>query len=223
MRGGCGRRPVGHGAGKPLAAHRPLHLGALPAAESTWGAILSGTISIYFYAYAGSAILFQVRPAVVRALRPATDGPRRAALPPPRPAALAGSTATLRCARACDAFRAATPAPPPQALAFWLSPQRYMRMAACLNVTAVLLLLWSLWAPQVRGAAGFGGAGRVLAPTAWTHGSCRWAPCTAGGAGPLSLPPRLRTVPLPAGRPGHLLVQRSHLYHVGPHLCLHLP
>ena len=44
--------------------------------------------------------------------------------------------------------------PPPmpllQALAFLLSPLRYMRLAACLNVVAGLLLLWALWAPQVR-------------------------------------------------------------------------
>jgi hypothetical protein len=40
-----------------------------------------------------------------------------------------------------------------QALGFWLPPQRYMQLAAGVNLLAVLLFLWSLWVPQVMTAA----------------------------------------------------------------------
>jgi hypothetical protein len=38
-----------------------------------------------------------------------------------------------------------------QALAIRLSPMRYMRLVASLNLVAVLAMLWALWAPSVSG------------------------------------------------------------------------
>ena len=78
--------------------------------SSSWAGILSSTVAIYFYLYAGSALLFQ-------------------------------------------------------AVGFMLPPNRYLQLAAALNLSAVLVFLWSLYVPQVR--ARRPGGGCVRGGTGW--------------------------------------------------------
>ena len=94
--------------------------------SSSWAGVLSSTVAIYFYLYAGSALLFQ-------------------------------------------------------AVGFMLPPNRYLQLAAALNLSAVLVFLWSLYVPQVRAPRPGGGCLRGGTGKRWDGMAKAWVRCASLG------------------------------------------